>query len=422
MKSATLIFVVNAVTATAVAQSQAFIASHYNVPGSVESYDDQGAVVATSAGGSPERYVGAALDSDGNWVTTRRQPNGIERFDTAGIFIGSFDTPEVTGAASDVSLFADGTLAVCNLGGGGGVMLYTPAGVYQTTFPTGPNAWGSTVDALDRLWVVELTGNPAPPSTVYCFSRAGALLSSFVANFRASDIVVAPNGELWFSDQAGRLVRTSSSGSELSSFPTALGTYNYGLALMDDGTLWTVGYQIAELRHYSPAGALLATVPITSLGAVMLAGGELCGVVGSYCTAGTSANGCTAEISATGNPSVSSASGFDIAVQDVEGQKQGLLFYGLSGPLAQSWGSGSSSLLCVKPPTQRTSTLSSGGLFGMCDGAFALDFNAWLSTHPLALGQPLSVGQSVHIQAWYRDPGSPKTTSLSDALQLRLCP
>ena len=422
MKSAALIIVLNVTAATSVGQSQAFVAAQYTVPGSMQSFDDQGAVVATSSGGSTERYVGAALDRDGNWVATRRNPSGIERFDSAGVFISSFDTPEVAGAASDVSVFADGTLTVCNLGPSGGVMLYTPGGLYLTTFPTGPQAWGSHVDAQDRLWVVELTGNPAPPSTIYCFSRAGALLSSFVVNFRASDLVVAPNGELWSADQSGRLVRMTDTGTELSSFPTGLGPYNYSLALMDDGTLWTAGYQVTELHHYTATGLLLANVPITNTAMVMLASGDTCGVVGNYCTAGTSANGCTAEISGTGTPSVSSASGFDVAVKDVEGQKQGILFYGLSGPLAQAWGSGSSSYLCVKPPTQRTSVLNSGGLFGMCDGTFALDFNAWLAAHPSALGQPLSSGQSVHMQAWYRDPGSPKTTSLSDALHFRLCP
>lgn len=176
------------------------------------------------------------------------------------------------------------------------------------------------------------------------------------------------------------------------------------------------------MRHYTPAGVLLGSVALPSTGAVMLATGETCGISGSYCTAGTSANGCNALISATGNPSTSSASGFTLSVQDLEGQKQALLFYGLSGSLAQIWASGSSSFLCVKPPTQRTSAINTGGLFGMCDGALALDFNAWLASHPQALGQPLSVGQSVYVQTWYRDPGSAKTTSLSDALHFRLCP
>ena len=39
--------------------------------------------------------------------------------------------------------------------------------------------------------------------------------------------------------------------------------------------------------------------------------------------------------------------------QGVEGQKQGLLFYGLQGGQAQPWGSGTS-FLCVKSPTQRS--------------------------------------------------------------------
>ena len=422
MKLAVAMLVVAALASSALARSDAFVVSYYSSPGRVQSFDDAGALVATSTGGSGAQYVGAAIDSAGNWVTTRRSPDAIEIFSPSGTFISGFLTPELDGHASDVSLFADGTFAICNLAGSGGAYLYSPAGTYLTTFPTGPNAWGCTVDGLDRLWVVELTGNPSPPSTIYCFDRAGTLLTSFVTPFRASDVDVANNGDLWLCDSAGRLVRMSNSGTELSSFATGLGSSNYGLASMNDGTLWTVGLTVPELRHYTATGTLLGSAPLVSTAAVFIATGESCGIVGSYCTAGTSANGCTAQISATGNPSVSNASSFDIAVQDVEGQKQGILFYGLSGPLAQTWGGGSSSFLCVKPPTQRTSTLNSGGLFGMCDGAFALDFNAWLAAHPSAMGQPLSTGQSVHIQAWYRDPGSPKTTSLSNALHFRLCP
>lgn len=236
MKFANSIVALGALAATSVAQSDAFVASYYIVPGRMESFDGAGALVTTSSGGTPARYVGAAIDAAGNWVTSRRVSEGIEFFDDAGVSIGGFDTPQVNGSASDVSLFADGTVTVCNLGGGG-VHLYSPSGVYLGAFPTGPNAWGSTVDSQDRLWVIELTGNPSPPSTIYCYSRAGTLLSSFVVNFQGGDIVVAQNGELWMTDVVGRLVRLSSNGTELASFPTSLGPNSYGLALMSDGTL-----------------------------------------------------------------------------------------------------------------------------------------------------------------------------------------
>src|SRR6185295_10980116 len=59
-----------------------------------------------------------------------------------------------------------------------------------------------------------------------------------------------------------------------------------------------------------------------------------------YCTSGTSGNGCVPSISANANPSTSFANACNIAVANVEGQKTGLFFYGISGPVASPWGFG----------------------------------------------------------------------------------
>ena len=145
-------------------------------------------------------------------------------------------------------------------------------------------------------------------------------------------------------------------------------------------------------------------------------------VISPYCTAGVSASGCIPRMTATGLPSASGTQDFEVAVVEMEGSKLGLLFYGVAGPSAQPWGSGSSSFLCVAPPTQRTGSRSSGGTPGACDGTLTLDWDAWAATHPGALGAPFSAGQTLWVQGWYRDPPSPKGTSLSDALAVTLCP
>ncbi len=142
----------------------------------------------------------------------------------------------------------------------------------------------------------------------------------------------------------------------------------------------------------------------------------------TYCTAGTSTNGCNASISASGPPSAALASACTLSVANVEGQKLGLILYGVSGSLALPWGAGSSSFLCVKPPTQRTATQNSGGSFGACNGAFSLDWNAYFAANPLALGSPFSVGAKVHAQGWHRDPPAPKSTNLSNGLELTVAP
>jgi hypothetical protein len=149
--------------------------------------------------------------------------------------------------------------------------------------------------------------------------------------------------------------------------------------------------------------------------------GDCCASYVAYCTAGTTSNGCSATLSATGAPDANAGSGFTVVANGVEGQKQGILFYGITGAVAQPWGTGSS-FLCVKTPTQRTGVQNSNGTLGACDGALALDWNAFIASSPSALGNPFAGGEQVWIQAWFRDPPSPKTTSLSNALQFVVCP
>jgi hypothetical protein len=147
-----------------------------------------------------------------------------------------------------------------------------------------------------------------------------------------------------------------------------------------------------------------------------------CGVVTSYCTAGTTSNLCNATMSGVGTPSVSNASSFVVTASGVEGNKQGLIFYGTSGRNSAPWGLGNS-FLCLNAPTQRTPTQSSGGSNGNCNGSLSLDWNAFVAANPnKAINQGLAPGVKVQVQAWFRDPPAPKTTSLSDAIEFDLCP
>lgn len=142
----------------------------------------------------------------------------------------------------------------------------------------------------------------------------------------------------------------------------------------------------------------------------------------SYCTSSTTTNGCSPSMSSVGSPSLSNQRGFYLRASDVEGQKQGLLFYGISGRRAAVWAPGSTSLACVKAPVQRTPNQNSGGTAGSCDGAFSVEWNTYLATHPGALGQPLAAGALIDAQAWFRDPAAPKSTNLSNGLEFMILP
>jgi hypothetical protein len=65
---------------------------------------------------------------------------------------------------------------------------------------------------------------------------------------------------------------------------------------------------------------------------------------------------------------------------------------------------------------------NSGGTSGLCDGAFALDWNVYVATHAAALGAPFAGGETVCAQGWFRDPPAPKTTNFSNGLQFSVLP
>ncbi len=127
--------------------------------------------------------------------------------------------------------------------------------------------------------------------------------------------------------------------------------------------------------------------------------------------------GCDAALDSIGLASASASTGFELVVSSVAGRRSGQLFYGLA-PTAIPFGVG---LRCVAQPNQRMTTLNSGGTLGACDGELRLDWNAWRSANPTALGAPFSVGQVFYSQAWFREFGGAQAT-LSNALRFTLAP
>jgi hypothetical protein len=134
----------------------------------------------------------------------------------------------------------------------------------------------------------------------------------------------------------------------------------------------------------------------------------------TYCTAKTTSIGCVPSIGASGVPSASAGSGFTITASDVINNKNGLLFYSLTGQQAIPFQGGT---LCGKPPIRRTTVQNAGGNPppNDCSGTFAMDFNVLIASgvNPL-----LVAGQQVDAQWWFRDPGfsAPNNSGLSNAI------
>jgi hypothetical protein len=257
---------------------------------------------------------------------------------------------------------------------------------------------------------------------------------AFVPNQRSSGVAYdSTDDTLWVSNNVGgcnNIQHYTTTGTVIADFPIAsVSGGGYGIALDPaDETLWMPGAYSTQgqLFQYDKNGALLQTLTIPGmntdvLGAEFVPGSS----IASYCTAGTTLNGCLAAMSSTGSPSVTAASGFTVRVANVEGQKQGMIFYGITAPIAAPWGAASNpstSLLCVKAPVQRTGNQNSGGTVNACNGVLTLDFFGYVAAHPTALGNPFAAGQKAYFQGWFRDQGSPKTSSLSDALAVTFAP
>jgi hypothetical protein len=137
----------------------------------------------------------------------------------------------------------------------------------------------------------------------------------------------------------------------------------------------------------------------------------------SYCTPSTTVQLCSPSLSSAGMASATNANGFTLTVTDVDGDRNGTIFFGLASA-AFPWAPGSTSTLCVQPPVARTDLLYSGGDHEMCNGTFALDWNAWRATHAPGVYTP---GQVLYAQCWFRNSPAPGGSNLSDALRFTVC-
>jgi alpha-tubulin suppressor-like RCC1 family protein len=194
--------------------------------------------------------------------------------------------------------------------------------------------------------------------------------------------------------------------------------------LRSDGSVANTGNNTFRQRDLPnlPAGMGLLQLDSGYHASIALYGPTY-GFTTPYCASAVTSGGCLPLMSGIGRASASAATPFTIAVGAVDGARTGLIFYGVdnTGFAPLPWFN-AASLLCVKSPFQRTGTQSTGGAAGSCNGALTVDWNAYLSSNPNALGAPFAPLERIYAQGWFRDPAVAGGSHLSNALDIAVHP
>ncbi|MCB9916062.1 MAG: hypothetical protein H6828_13110 [Planctomycetes bacterium] len=395
----------------------------------IEQYDAHGTLLVDHGPGSD--FSGATVTDAGLVATLSRYPTEVHFFDASGTEVGSFSSTQGAGAPGDLDRLSDGTLVAADQSGD--VDLYAPDGTWlghlfdnQMIHPT-----GLFVTPQDEVWVADIDLFTSP-GRLHRFDGQGNLLQIVSLGFSPGDLVVDADGTLWVTDRFNALVvHLDAQGAPLSSFATqALGRL-YGIALHRDDTLSVVGENDVAVHRYAKDGTWLSSFPLASTaglrnylcvqrdaGTPTFCYGDGTGSICPCANLGAPGQGCAHSGGVGGR-----LGGFGRASLT----NDGLLFD--AGPL---------------PPNQPallfagTATLNGGAglLFGdglRCVGGAVVRLGVRTSDAAgralwrpgLLGGHGWSAGQSVHVQAWYRDPhGSPCGSgfNLTNATSVALAP
>ncbi len=266
------------------------------------------------------------------------------------------------------------------------------------TLPSGSTPGSVAIAPDDRIFVADSNGR------IFVYAANGTLLNGSFANFSARVSIEFGAGGPWgfelyaLNISSGALSRVAANG-VATQIGSGFASGFTDLAVGPDKRLYVGRFNASQVLAIGASDWI------------------------NYCTAGTTTNGCSPSVQlASGTPSASGAGSAIVSALQVEGSRQGLFFFGLA-PAALPWSATSSSLLCVKTPTQRAPVTNSGGAPSSCEGVLSTDLNALIFAGGGSLaGQSLSAGSKVYAQAWFRDPPAARSTNLSDAIELTLHP
>ena len=150
--------------------------------------------------------------------------------------------------------------------------------------------------------------------------------------------------------------------------------------------------------------------PTTHLGPIYASSAS----VATYCVGKANSLGCTPAITHNNVQPSRSAGNFTVGCTNALNNKSGLLFWAFQSASVPFQGG----TKCVGSPTLRTvATMSGGNASGnSCTGTYSFPFTTSYMTQ-----EGIDPGETVYAQWWMRDPASPSTTGLSNALRFTVC-
>jgi hypothetical protein len=220
----------------------------------IQQYRPGGALAQTFTG-TGSHWEGASVTPSGNLVTTFRSPSsGVDIFNPSGTQIASFGIA-TTGAPGDLSVFADGLLAINDQSGA--IREYRQDGTFvRTVTLAGVNTpFGSTVGSDNVLYVAG-----AGSDVIGRVTEDGQVLSSIPLNFTPGDLVRAADGTFYVSGRSDDLVHhISATGQELNDFSIGLSGAFDGIALGADGrSLFVTTESSTVVKQFDLTGKALA--------------------------------------------------------------------------------------------------------------------------------------------------------------------
>jgi hypothetical protein len=395
-------------------------AAYYFFTTSCETYFDEGRIPGGIGGNNPP---GATVDNAINFFEMQYCTNALTG--TVDIEVGFYDNfsggclggitrnpPALStqaqgwfdfGAAAGFPLPGSATgvntcwIVGINVGNGGFCMQSDGDGVFDNVLNTDQFSWSFAMRNPGSVQGWVLSGEPVTSPVGGCTYNIPCGVDFWYSVACGSGL---DTEDLWWINTDG----DAAGGGLGGSCPTAFAA---------TGCYWFGGY---------PGGPGY-TNPIASYYMKMGSSGSCTGCTGNattYCTSGTTSHGCVGVMSMSGVPSPRNAAPCTISASNIENNQQGIIFYGTQ-QLALPWSGTSTSFLCVKA-LERTGNQSTTQVGGFCAGAMSVDINGYWAANPGAAGQPVFAGQVLNFQGWFRDPPAPKTTNLTNGLQITLCP